>query len=854
MATDESCSQKAPERQGPGLFYSLPVPVLLFAYTAGVIPGRLIPLSKPAMTIIWLILAASGMRILYLLLKNRPAFLSPLVVFFTLGFVAISFWQPGAFPPDKAAVLLEAGKVKIHGTLAAPAEKDHRRTICILENLKISDDPGDKVVSVQGRLRVSLYGGGPKLLPGDRISFQANIREFKNFNNPGGFDYRQYMADQNIWGNVYANFNDLKKLKLDQNPPKISKARHAVHRFRNRLDSAIEKSGSRKSAAVLSALVVGKRSRIDPELREAFNRAGASHLLAISGLHVGIVAACSFLIFRLIFSLSVSLLLRGWAVRAAAVLAILPVAAYVAISGMSPSTQRAGIMITIFLFAFILEKPYHPANTLASAALFILAVYPPGLFSISFQLSFAAVSAIFFGLYLFSDTFVFSPNFRTQKAMPRFFNRVSGFFMISVFAVIGTMPLVMHYFNQAAITGVISNLILIPLIGFGVVPAGLISALAFAFSETIGTWCFTAANHMLAPALHLIYALADFGLGSFKTVTPTILELICLYLLMICTGLAVKTRLKQYRKPIIVLLCLVLLATAADAGYWIHRRFFHKDLRITVIDVGHGFCSLVEFPEGKTMLIDGGGFPDNTVFDVGRLIVAPYLRKNKIGRIDTVALSHPDADHLNGLLYILEHFHIGEVVTGPSKPETESWKRFLNIIKQKQIPHPDFDNAENSRKINGAKVEILYPLTGIEKPCSRCPGTNNCCLVIKLQYGGKSILLPGDIEKCAESEIVARADSRASSDILIAPHHGSKTSSSVSFLETVNPETVIIPTGHSGFRAPAKEVLNRYEQIACSILRTDQNGAVIISIEKNGKLKIKPTIRKKRTDGEKIGN
>ncbi|MFW6052553.1 MAG: DNA internalization-related competence protein ComEC/Rec2, partial [Desulfosalsimonas sp.] len=654
---------------------------------------------------------------------------------------------------------------------------------------------------------------------------------------------RQYMADRNIWGNIYANFDDIKI--LPEKPSKASMLRHSIHRFRDRLDTAINKSGDSESAAVLSALIVGKRHRIDQDLRETFNRAGASHLLAISGLHVGIVATCAFIIFRLILSYSKTLLLRGWTVRAAALLSLIPVAAYVAISGISPSTQRAGIMVTVFLFAFILEKPYHSANTLAAAALLILAIYPPGLFSISFQLSFAAVSAIFFGLFMLSDTFIFPRSSQTQGTIPQFLNRIFIFAMISVFAILGTMPLVMYYFNQAAIAGIISNLILIPWIGFAVVPAGLVSALAFTISETVGTWCLAAADRMLNPALNLIYVIADFRFGSFNTVTPGILEVICIYLLVILTGMAAKAHFKQYRRNIIVMLCLVVSVAAADAVYYAHKRFFNSDLRITVLDVGHGFSSLVEFPGGETMLIDGGGFSDNSVFDVGRLIVAPYLRRNKIGKIDTVILSHPDADHLNGLLYIIENFRIGKVITGPSDAETTAWQRFVEIIGEKEILHPEFEDIESRRRINGARIDVLYPDTNTENPCTDCSEANNCSLVFRIQYNGKSILFPGDIEKCAESAIIAKAASRAASDILIAPHHGSKTSSSNDFVKTVNPATVIISARQSGFRAPSKEVLDRYNKMGCKILRTDEKGAVTIRIKQEGEMIIEPVISKK---------
>ncbi len=647
------------------------------------------------------------------------------------------------------------------------------------------------------------------------------------------------MAGKNIWASVYVNSRNIEK--IGEKTSGIRAVPHKIHRFRDRIDSAIHKTANPQSAAVLSALVVGKRKGITRQLQETFSRAGASHLLAISGLHIGIIAACSFLIFRLLLSNFRGILLRAWTTRAAAFLTLVPVAAYMLISGMSPSTQRAGIMAGLFLFAFILEKPYHPVNTLAAAALFILAAYPPGLFSISFQLSFAAVSSIFFGLYLFSGTRLFRRLPEENNAcMPRLLKRVTGFVLISFFAVSGTMPMVMYYFNQAPLAGVASNLILIPWIGFVVVPAGLVSALVFVFSETAGVWCLMVSRRILEPAISVIEAIAGFPFGSFSTVTPTAIELICAYSLMICFGLAIKTGLKQHRKTLIVLLCMAFLAAATDAGYWIHRRFLHKDLRVTVMDVGHGHSALLELPGGETMLIDGGGFSDNAVFDVGRRIVAPCLRTFKIGTIDTVVLSHPDADHLNGLLYVLENFRVGRVVTGPSMGETESWKRFLKIIEKKDIPHPPFERTPRRRMVGGAEIELLYPWKDSDDSCGNCSGSNNCSIVLRVGYRDRSVLFPGDIEKCAESEVVSGAGSRVASDILIAPHHGSGSSSSMRFLNAVDPDAVIISARQSGLRSPSAEVLARYKKFGCRILRTDENGAIFIKVEQDGKMNIKP--------------
>ncbi|MCF8024038.1 MAG: DNA internalization-related competence protein ComEC/Rec2 [Desulfobacteraceae bacterium] len=834
-------NQNRDSRKEPCSFYHRPLLPLLIAYIAGILPARYLPFYTPVHVIAWAVLAAAGIRLVFLLVRAKPALISPMVLFFTLGFLALSPWHPPYFPPENVSSYLDSGNVQISGTIAAPAEVESYRTNCLLENPTISLKKGD-VKPLPGRIRGIFYGDCPELEPGDRVTVKGGLRSFQNFSNPGGFDYRQFMADRNIWGCLYSDKHNVKKSERPSDKLGIA---HKVHRFRNRLDAAIGHAADGDSAAVLSALVIGERGGIDQDLRKAFARAGVSHLLAISGLHVGIVAACAFLLFKLLLLRSRSLLLRGWAVRGAAVLTVLPVVAYGMISGMSPSTQRAMIMVLVFFAAFVLEKPYNPVNILAAAALCILAVYPPGLFSISFQLSFAAVSAIFFGLYLFYATSFLKEKHHHQTARLRLLKRGTVFILVSAFAIAGTMPLVMHYFNQASFMGIISNLLLVPWIGFAVITAGLMSSLVFVFSQTAGTWFLSVTDQILQPAISVIYAIADLPFSSFYTVTPTALEVACIYALMICIGLlACKSR-GRYRKFTAAAACVVLLVITADAGYWIHRRILHRDLRITVLDVGRGHASLLELPGGKTVLIDGGGFSDNSVFDVGAYIVAPFLWQNKIRTIDTVILSHPDADHLNGLLFIMRHFRVRKVISTHQKAESDNYSRFLQIIKDKQIPHPPFKNTARTQLVNEVKIGILHPGAEPRKTSANFAGANNYSIVLRVQYRGKSVLFPGDIEKRAESEIVSTHATRAASDILIAPHHGSKSSSSKNFINTVDPDTVIISARKSRLGPPSQEIIDRYKQMDCRILRTDKNGAVRIIVDREGTMKITPTIGNK---------
>ncbi len=714
-----------------------------------------------------------------------------------------------------------------------------------------------------GRIQLTVYGDAPEILAGFRVSFNRPIRSIRNFNNPGGFDYRQFMAWRSVWGTAWDKGN-----RIGVEAPGGKSAQpvsYFVSNARMSIDQSIDSVTDGDSRAVLSALVVGKRDHITGELRESFSRAGVSHLLAISGLHVGTVATLCFLLLRAILGRIEFLLRRALVKKTGALLSICFVICYGMMAGMSPSTQRAVIMIVILLAAFLLNRPYNPANTLAAAALGILTVYPHSLFDISFQLSFAAVSAIFIGLYLFPSAGVRHGETKMKSVL----RIITGFVMISVFAIIGTMPLVAHYFNQVSILGIGANLILVPLVGFVVVPLGLVSALFHCLIEPVGRIGFMAADILLRGAIGIVEKIAALPFGAWKTVTPSAIEITCIYALLIAVPVLIRIKTGRSDRfsdaiaatgsqqhihdrtfaPFLpawalrTIAAIAALILVADIGYWTHRRFYNTNLVVTHLDVGQGNAALVELPRGKTMLIDGGGFSDNSSFDVGEMIVAPYLWRNKIASVDKVVLSHPHSDHLNGLLYILEHFPVGKVITTHFPSDTRNYERFLELIAEKEIPHPDFADTGFPLSKNGWVMDILYPDKN-RLPESAPANLNNGSIVLRLEYGNTSFLFPGDVEREAEAELVALAGEKIRSDILLSPHHGSDTSSTPDFLDAARPETVIVSARAGRFDFPSESVIERYEERGYAVYTTEKDGAVRILVKKNREMRrVIPTIR-----------
>ena len=250
-----------------------------------------------------------------------------------------------------------------------------------------------------------------------------------------------------------------------------------------------------------------------------------------------------------------------------------------------------------------------------------------------------------------------------------------------------------------------------------------------------------------------------------------------------------------------------------------------------IFDVGQGSAALLELPGGRNLLIDGGGFADNAVFDTGKYIIAPYLLRNKIKTIHTLFLSHPNSDHLNGLIYIAEHFNVEQAITNNESSPTMGYQLFVEALKKYGIDAPGYRALERITTVAGTKIEILYPPEDfLEKTLQeKWRNKNNNSLVVKVSYGQHAFLFPGDIMAKGEKALVAAAGKNLKSTVLVSPHHGSGSSSTPLLIEQVNPETVVVSCGWMNrFKFPDRAVLQRYEAIGAKVLRTDINGAVQI--------------------------
>ena len=794
----------------------------------------------------------------------------PVLLFFALGYLSIQPWVSSDFPSNHIANFSDNNRKKVAGIIDSRPVVSKKRIKFILRAIKIEDK--NRTLPVTGKIRVTVFGNAPELFAGDTVLFDGKIRLIRNFNNPGGFDYQRYMAFKGIRASSSAQGKRLLVIKRNTKTGLfyfIEDCRGKVADLINKADLA-EKFGQKSQTGVLKALIIGDKNYIPQYTRETFNRAGVAHLLAISGLHIGIVATVAFIFFSWLLSYIKPFLWNAWTKKGAAILSLIPVLLYGLLSGMSPSTQRAVIMVTVFLMAFLFEKQHDPINTLAVAAMLILVVNPPSLFSVSFQLSFAAVFSIIYGLSkIYRGTDIqadINAEFKKNRSF-LLLEKLYSFFLVSLFAVLGTMPLVCCYFNQVSLAGLFTNFLLVPLVGFIVVPIGLLAVFIYPVSLCAASWCMNLSSLVLSYSCEIVKLFAKLPFVYSKVITPSFFEICCFYLL----GWAL-LNIKEFggqkaisvsntgdlqppqkhkrtdfntRKIAIIVAVATIIAGCADACYWLNIRFWHNDLRVTIIDVGQGSAALLEFPKGAVFLIDGGGFADNSIFDMGARVVAPFLWHKKIKTVDTIILSHPNSDHLNGLLYIAENFHVKNVWTNNEAVNTFGYKRFIKIIKKNNICMPNFKDIPCKLDINGVDIKIVYPpkdfLDKREKESWR--NLNNNSMVIKVLFGTKSFLFAGDIQARAERELVGIKGDELKSTVLVVPHHGSKTSSTALFLEKTGPEFAITSSGWKNrFKFPHPSVLRRYEKQGCRILRTDINGAIAISTDGKS-INFKPFIK-----------
>ncbi len=731
------------------------------------------------------------------------------------------------------SVMEDGGELYLEGRLNAEPDRLPQRMRWNVRLLRVWHPTGAEEVT--GDILVTIRFAARDWRYGDLVRFRAEPFVPRAGANPGGFDYATYLARRNIYATAFL-VNDGRVELLSRAPPGPWVALEALRR---RIRAFIEQSfASPDNAALMKALVVGDMGGISRQVRDDFTAAGVNHVLSISGLHVGMLGAVIFLLVRFLGSLSQTALLKWSLLKIATFSSFVTVLFYSALAGSAVPTVRSAIMIGVYEVAVLLDREEEIFASLAFAALLIGLVWPGVVMDISFQLSFLAVLFIVWGSVKIEAWW---PAVRARDRLPQEQNpwrkrlrRLSLSLAVPVLATIGTGPMIAHHFGHLSWAGFLSNPLIVPLVGFVIVPLGLAIGVSALIAPVLAVPLVFAAEPLLTLVQRFVHYLAELPMANLAVPIPDYREVAVLYA-------AILSLLIFRRRPHLALaLGLSTALIAADVVYWWRERWRGGTLRITHLSVGQGDAAVVEFPGSRVLVIDAGGSP-NPEFDPGEFIVAPFLRSRKILRVDYVFVSHPRIDHYGGMETVAAQFTPEEFWSGAAKGRTARYDRLDDAVDRAAIKRVSLADAAPCRAIEGAKLCVLYPSE---------EGANDASVVLRLSYGGFDMLFAGDLEIKEEKRLVANGAALASA-VLKAPRHGSPRANSDEFVRAVGPRLAVFSLGPRGADA-AVEVIERYEAGGATTLRTDRDGAIML--ETDGKTLRYRTYRSKKSGAIAAGS
>lgn len=777
---------------------------------------------------------------------NAAAFILLLILLLTAGMLNIHR-QPFLARQDRHVLhLADQGKMTLEGVVLSTEQALPERNTLIVRCRRVLQN--HTPVPITGKIRVAIPPG-LSFQYGDFIRFHTKIKKIQSFHNPGSFDYER---SQNRRGLYVSGFvRDRAGIVLIR-PDTASGLKLKLERFRLHLKLLLEIYAPSPQREILQAMTIGNQKAIPQNVRDDFAKTGTSHILSISGLHVGIVAASAFFLILLALTSSEYLMLKFNVIKAATAAAMVPVLIYSLVAGMGTPVLRSALMTLAFLAALLIGRPRDLYNILAGAALIILIVLPEALFEISFQLSFSAVFAILYIVDKLGKRRVPLPS-STPRWMEAGVGRLYLFLLVSAAATLGTLPIIAFYFNRVSAVTLIANLVAVPLLGMLALIPALLFILTSLISASLAGFFICVSSFFTGIAVRIIEELALLPWSSFSFVKPNVMEIALFYFFLYFLVEALSSgggKDHSTRRPILIrtglLICAALIL--ADGAFLMLKDRSSTRLKITAIDVGQGSSKLLQLPRGVNMLIDGGGFHDSS-FDMGRAVIAPFLFAERIRKIDIAVLTHPHPDHLQGLMYILNTFDVQEVWHTGLTADDDLYRLWEKTIAERGIRVKILSAQSPPAVVSGVNFQSLWP-PGPPVPAGQdlsYEETNDASLVIKVTYGARRFLVTGDISASIEA-FLTTSGKDLKSDVLFVPHHGSLSSSSPDFIRAASCRYAVISAGKNNvFRHPHPAVLQRYRSAGATIFRTDRDGAV--SIDSDGQsLSVTPWIKKPDAD------
>ncbi|MBD3413172.1 MAG: DNA internalization-related competence protein ComEC/Rec2 [Candidatus Aminicenantes bacterium] len=793
---------------------AFPFLFVVLSFAAGILFSSL--LSLP---LVWLaVLLLFNLIIAWLSLtafrRNKSAFIFLLTSTFFLG----AAWHSQAakqYQNNPLRHFKSDSYVDIMGVICKSPSFSMDRIYLYLKTKEISTQ--NKTEQIKGNLRVSIPNNKnsdiiEKLLVRDKVKVSAKISSRHGFRNFGLPQSSRYLRFRRIHQTAFCKSPLLVE---KQSPGSDFSLLRIISKVRRKIQKNIEtffpgetQSGVSSSGAIMEALLLGERGRMTESFSRSLQESGLYHLFAISGAHIAII---SFLLFSLLKMVHVPS-------RTSYLVLMVILILYALLVEGRPSIIRATLMTLIFLTGKLIWKDTNLFNTLSLSAFVLLVINPFHLFSLGFQMTFAATLSII----LFFPVII--------KYLPSFPLKISEILALSFTAQLGILPITAFSFNRIALAPLVLNLAALPLISL-IMAAGYVF-LFFAFlAPGIAHFSVTLLELLIQALVHVSRFASSMNFLCLRVPTPHPAIVMGYYVSLLAFLVPKKIKKQKLLTCLVfsVFLFIIIIYPFSSPC---------PNLKITFIDVGNGDSILVEFPGTKKMLVDGGGSAYGS-FDIGERVVSPFLWKKGIKKIDYLVLTHAHPDHLYGLFSVVENFKIKEFWEAMSPRDNKAYQAFKKRLHPRTRRKKLFQG--HTLKTGRVLIRILHPEKPKDPPLS---AHNNQSLVLMIQFRNTSFLLSGDAELEAEQSIVSLGQN-VDCQVLKSPHHGSSSSSSQEFLEAVDPEIVVVSVGANNlYGLPSDQVMLKYKDIGAQVFRTDLHGAVEI-VSDGQHLSTKTAVREK---------
>lgn len=665
---------------------------------------------------------------------------------------------------------IEGKQIIVRGIVASLPEihNNHVRFLIKPDEIKNSKD---QEYTLPGLIRLSWYYNKVIPKPGESWQFQIKLKRPYGFMNPGGFDYETWLFRQNIKAIGYITSNGLNQ--------KLKAARgHYIQRLRYKLAYQLKETLDKPLLGIVLALSLGDRSQLDAQQWKTLSKTGTSHLIAISGLHLGLIAGFIYFLVRYIWSRFYFTTQIMPAPMFASIMAFIFALFYALLAGFALPAQRALIMIAVFLIISFSARQALISNIICIAVVLVLIMDPMAIIAADFWLSFMAVIFI---LYV--------ARYRQSNQ-----DKLSRWVRLQCLLTIALCPLLIFWFKQIPLFSVLANLLAIPIIGFLIVPLIMVATIFLFPLPSMAHFLYSLIEKINAIQWSWLEFLSQQKNVVIPIASPNVITLVIatlgVFILLMPRGLFARWIGIFYLMPLL---------------FPSFQKLNPGEYDFNLLDVGQGLAAIIKTREHVLVYDTGARFSDR--FNIGDAVLTPYLKYKGINQVSMLIISHGDNDHIGGANALIENFEINKTLS--SVPE--------------QLLTAEAENCHAGQNWTWDKVnfEIIHP-----QFAKTITGNNSSC-VVKVSSAYGSVLLTGDIEKQAEMSLLKSYGDNLKADILLVPHHGSRTSSTKEFISTVSPDYAFFPVGYRNrFGFPKQDIISRYETHGIETLVSYETGEI----------------------------